>query len=239
MVTASAAAVALARALFTAPLEAPPPAATLPIAVVEVRPPRPVSVPLAEPLAPAPAAPGRPRRSAPAPAAAAPVLPAPNPLLEESRLLGEAVQQLRLEGRPEAALEVLGRYRLRFPDGALKGEADAVQLEALLKQGQSGPALELLARLAERDFAQVPRADELRVVHGELLARAGRHREAVAAFTRALEHLGANERSLFGRAASRLELNEREAARNDLAECVRLFPNGRFATDARNQLAAP
>ncbi|HVU49406.1 MAG TPA: hypothetical protein VHL80_01905, partial [Polyangia bacterium] len=80
---------------------------------------------------------------------------------------------------------------------------------------------------------------ELRVIRGELAARASCS-AAVADFDRALAASpppALAERALHGRAACLVRLGEPAAARRDLEEYLRRFPEGRFAAEARRGLA--
>jgi len=86
--------------------------------------PAPIETPVAAPE-PAPA----PKRFA-KPRPAAEPQPQPDILAAESQLLLTALQQLRNEHNPAAALETLDAYAAQFPNGTLKDEAEALRKEA-------------------------------------------------------------------------------------------------------------
>jgi hypothetical protein len=117
---------------------------------VELLAPIPVSEPIA---APSVAAPARPKTA----------------LGDEARLLRRAIEELRQERAPLAALAALDEHRARFPAGVLRADADVLRVEILLALDRDQDALRLLERL---DLAATPRGAELQVTRGEL--RAGR-----------------------------------------------------------------
>ncbi len=71
-------------------------------------------------------------------------LPAPSELARESRLVASAIAKLRQDGDAEAALTILDRHRAEFAAGALRPEATATRIEALLRLGRNRQALALL-----------------------------------------------------------------------------------------------
>jgi tetratricopeptide (TPR) repeat protein len=182
---------------------------------------------------------------APAIPAAAPE-PAPSPLPDEQALLSEAVRHLRSEHRPERALADLDVYLARFPDGSLLPEATRLRTEALLALGHKPAALAELNRPSAPGTAG---REESRLVRGELRATAGRWQDALEDFdavVRAHAALVAPassakqrerlERALWGRASARSHLGDEAGARADLRECLRRFPQGRFAVQAAGLL---
>jgi TolA-binding protein len=183
-----------------------------------------------------------------APPAVAPKPTVPPPPSEQA-LLSRAVRNLRSEHRPESALAVLDEYVARFPRGSLFPEATRLRAEALLALGHKPAAL------AELNRVPVPGAaggEESRLVRGELHAAAGRWREALADFDAVVRARIAHEstadsststklrerfeRALWGRASARSQLGDDAGARTDLNECLRRFPQGRFATQAAHLL---
>jgi tetratricopeptide (TPR) repeat protein len=162
-----------------------------------------------------------------------------NALLEEAKLLGKAVEQLRREQNPKAALATLQQYFSRYPQGELRGEAEVTRVEALLGSARSSEALRHLERLYRSGFADLPRPLELALQRAELLADAGRDPEAASAFSEVLARQPApalEERALFGRAVCRARTGDEEGMRADLDEYLRRFPDGRFAAEARERL---
>ncbi|MHB8420222.1 MAG: tetratricopeptide repeat protein [Myxococcales bacterium] len=205
-----------------------------PVSPLVIGPPLPAAVPAAVPT-PVPEV----RVEAPAPHGR----PAPrsasqeDSLAQESALVGEALRSLAA-GKAEAALAAAGSYLQRYPAGALRGEAEIARLEALLALGRREEAGRLLDGFAQRDFAALPRSDELRVVRGELLLEQGRFAEALASF----EAPGADatpalrERALYGRALCHARLGDPEGSRRDFARYLEGFPQGRHAAEAREAL---
>jgi len=131
-----------------------------------------------------------------------------------------------------------GDYRQRFPQGALRHEADKARLDALLALGRSDAALDLL----ERSDESVSADDSQRlVIRGELRAKRGRYGQAVGDFEAALtRHLDQSllERALFGAASCRVGLGDSPGARTHFQGYLTRFPDGRFAERARRALAA-
>jgi hypothetical protein len=113
-------------------------------------------------LAPVPVSPPHTR-----PPAAATPAPSTAGLGDEARLLRRAIEELRQERDPRAALVALDEHRARFPGGVLRADADVLRVEVLLALDRDGEALALLERLP---LSGTPRGDELRVTRGELRA---------------------------------------------------------------------
>ncbi len=167
----------------------------------------------------------------PPPAPVAPPLPPPpaeSRVAAESRLLGEALHLLNQQHDPSGALAVLDRYDAAFPDGTLRADARTARVKALRALGKNGDALALLDGMQP--------AGEWLLARGELRAEAGRCRDAVADFDRALADGRLAERALWGRASCRSRDGDADGARADLAELVRRFPDGRLAAEARRAL---
>ncbi len=193
--------------------------------------------PVAPPVLPPPARPEV--TSAPPPPPTRREARPENALLEEAKLLGKAVEQLRREQNPKAALATLQRYFSRYPRGELRGEAEVTRVEALLGSGRSAEALTHLEQLSRSGFAGLPRPLELALQRAQLLADAGRAPEATRAFSEVLAQHPApalEERALFGRAVCRARAGDEEGMRADLEEYLRRFPDGRFAAEARERL---
>ena len=190
-----------------------------------------------------PAAAGSPRLAAIAPK---PTLPPPP---SEQALLSRAVRSLRSEHRPASALAVLDEYVARFPSGSLLPEATRLRTEALLALGQKPAAL---AELNREPVPGTAGGEESRLVRGELHAAAGRWQEALVDFDAVVGARLAHEptarpstsaklrerfeRALWGRASARSHLGDDAGARADLNECLRRFPQGRFASQAARLL---
>jgi hypothetical protein len=161
------------------------------------------------------------------------------PLARETELVRLALGRLRREHDPAGALALLDQHARRFPSGALGPEAAIVRVDALLALDRRSEALAILDRLP---FPPSARGRELLVVHAELAAGAQRWTTAAAAFDLALADPALEaelaERALHGRAACRLRMGDRRAARVDLEAYLRRFPDGRFAATTRAALAA-
>jgi tetratricopeptide (TPR) repeat protein len=164
------------------------------------------------------------------------------PSAEEQALLATATRSLRAAHDPTAALVTLDSYRARFPKGGLAPEAGMLRAEALLQLGRKGEALAELDRLP---LGLMPNSDERHLVRGELRAAVGRWIEAQQDFQFVLHGHAADanakahdrfQRALWGRALTRSRLGDDAGARADLQECLRLFPRGRFASQAAQLL---
>lgn len=197
---------------------------------VPVSPPAPPSPPVSPEVAPAPV-------PAPVPARRQPR--ETNALLEEAKLLGKAVEQLRRDQDPKAALATLQRYFQRYPQGELRGEAEVTRVEAQLRAGRKSEALSQLERLHGAGFEGLPRPVELALQRAELLADVRRDPEAARAFSDVLAlhpALALEERALFGRAVCRARSGDEAGMRADLGAYLERFPDGRFAAEARERL---
>ncbi len=151
-----------------------------------------------------------------APAAAAP---------GEVDLLAEAVRTLRA-GDAAAALAKIERTQRQFPDGTLAREAALLRAEALLVLDRDPAALQVLDAIVLHADVGDRRAS---LARGELRASAGRCAEAAGDFTRVLATDARDElaaRSLYGRGACALAAGDRESARGDLTQALRLSPTG-------------
>jgi TolA-binding protein len=221
--------------------EPAPPPATGPAAEKESRPQRPrrQAADASEPGPRPSPSPGPGPGSGPAEAGAAGPAAAggaESALFAESQLLSEALRLLHREGDPQGALALLLSHAERFPRGTLRPEAQGAQVEALLRLGRRAEALRLLDRLP---INGLPRADELRLLRGELRMEAGRCAEAIADFSSVLDgdrQGGAGERALYGRASCRARQGDRAGARADLLSYLARYPSGKFSDEAREAL---
>jgi hypothetical protein len=200
----------------------------------------PVPASVEQPLAPrkvALADPSRLRGPRPAPVSPIRIVPpAAATITEEARLLGSALQRLRNDHDPLAALAILDEHANRFPDSALAPEADLTRVDAMLALDQRPQALAILDRLG---ISTTTRGRELAVVRGELRVGAKRYAEAISDFSRTLDGAvgdSLDERALHGRIACYLETRNLARARDDLNDYLRRFPDGRFASDVRRTL---
>jgi len=144
---------------------------------------------------------------------------------------------------------VLDEYVARFPSGSLLPEATRLRTEALLALGHKPAAL---AELNREPVPGTAGGEESRLVRGELHAAAGRWQEALEDFDAVVGARLAHEptarpstsvrlrerfeRALWGRASARSHLGDDAGARADLNECLRRFPQGRFAAQAARLL---
>ena len=157
-------------------------------------------------------------------------------LAAESAALEAALLKLRREHDAAGALALLDQSDALFARGSLGLEAKIARVDSLLALGRKREALLLLERLP---FAQVGRGSELRLLRAELRARSDCG-SALADFdllTRvALPPLLA-ERAVYGRAACELQVGDDAHARSDFGAYLQRYPEGRFATNVRQQLA--
>lgn len=159
---------------------------------------------------------------------------APSALALEAQSLREIAELLRTHDGAPSALEKLALHRQRFPQGALSEEADLAELDADALLGRRPQALSLLTGLERRGG---PRPDELRVLHGELLAAGGDCQGA-------LSHWGPTvpaepdlaERLLYGRASCLSTLGRTAESREAMSAYLARFPSGRFAAALRAAL---
>ena len=157
-------------------------------------------------------------------------------IAQEARLLGRALQSLRRDHDPRAALTNLDDYAARFPISVLGPEADITRVEALLALDRRQSALAVLDRL---EIPSTTRGRELVVVRGELRVGDKRYAEAISDFTRTLADAGGDalsERALHGRIACYLAMGNWALARADLQDYLIRFRDGRFAPDVRRRL---
>ena len=211
-----------------APVEDAPPVASrrAPVRLAVQR----VSLPMPEPV---------PLTEVPAPVAPA-LEPPPSPVAVEQALLGDVLKALRKQRDPRTALALLEDYARRFPGTVLAPEAAMLRAEALLGLGRPAEALSELDGLA---LGSMPNQDERFVLRGELRAAAGRWHAARDDFETLLstgvssgmegKSRDVKERALWGRASARSHLGDEAGARTDLEMYLRIFPSGRFATQAR------
>ncbi len=158
-------------------------------------------------------------------------------LLQESKLLGAAMDALRQQRNPKQALRLLDEHRSRFPAGKLATEVAVVRVDALLATGARAEALKTLDSLP---LARLPRAAELRVLRAELRSGLGRCAEAIPDFDATLvsgESAALIGRALFGRASCHSQLGQKALARRDLTEYLRRFPQGAYADRSRAALS--
>jgi hypothetical protein len=155
----------------------------------------------------------------------------------EAHVLARAISHLRGDHDAAAALDDLADYDRRFPNGLLEPEVLRIRTEALLDVGRDHEALTRLD-----DSAADALTRPLRLLRGELRARAGRCDEA-------LRDLGplADEsqtpsalagRALYARASCHAQLGDIAAARGDLERYEARFPDGSFHVDAAAFLRA-
>jgi len=192
---------------------------------------------IAQPAAPASSEPTPPVVVAPSAPMVAMVAPAPDPLVEESRLLRSALHQLRALRDGQSALAQLQQYDARFPQGQLRAEATLAKVDSLLLLRRPAEALQQLQGLSGSERARLPRGRELRVLEVELQAELGRCDQALDR----LEHFSDQdpllaERALFVRATCAARSQRVDQARSLYEELLRQYPTGAHAAEARRAL---
>ncbi len=152
----------------------------------------------------------------------------------ESRMLSEALVDLRRDDNPRAALALLDQYGERFPNGSLAPEAARARAEALIALGQPADALRVLDELSPAALGR-----SMLLVRAELRAELNRCPDALGDFSSTLAQNprdSADERALFGRATCRGRTGDASGARNDLELYAVRFPHGRFQTQVERAL---
>jgi hypothetical protein len=205
-----------------------PPAASVAPARVPVRraaivPPPPAATPATEALDDAPAA-----SPAPVPADVAD---------SEAKSLSQALARLRRDRDPASALALLDEHEARFPAGAMRAEAVALRIEALLARHDQAAALAALDALP---VPGVPLDRRLRASRGELRAQAGRCIDAFADLSQVLHATprdAVDERALRSRAACAAYDGDEVALEADLQLYLQYFGDRPFADEARARLA--
>lgn len=157
-------------------------------------------------------------------------------LAAESLALQNVLTKLRREHDARGALALLDQSQALFEHGALALEAQVARVDALLLLGRPNDALAILNRLP---LGHMGRGGELRVQRAELRARTdcGLALADFDALTRQTLPPALAERALYGRAACELRVGDDSHAQSDLHDYLTRFPTGRFAADARQQLA--
>lgn len=157
-------------------------------------------------------------------------------LAAETQLLKAALEQLNLERNPATALHTLEAYEQRFPSGLLSREAAFTRIEALVAAGRTSDALEWVDLLQAKAASPLPRAGELSILRGELLAEQRRCKEALAALPQELPSGNLDERAFILRARCHADLGDTERSRAELNRYLEEYPQGRFAPQARAEL---
>jgi Flp pilus assembly protein TadD len=157
-------------------------------------------------------------------------------LLGEPQLLAAALQKLRRDHQPAAALELLDQHTARYPSGALIAEATVARVDALLALGRRRDAREVLERVSLSGY---PRRRELLVLRGELATEAGDCADAlldldIVARIPAGDEI--EERATYGKAVCLARLGQRHEAGTILQAYLRRFPNGRFVKSSLESL---
>jgi hypothetical protein len=158
----------------------------------------------------------------------------PSALTVEASSLERAVKALRQDRDAVAALRAIEEHLVAHPHGLLRNEAQLTRTEALLKLGRRSEALQSLERVS---LAGMPRSTEFMVIRGELLAEAGRCKEAQRDFAHVVDGRDTlAERALVGRADCRAQSGDDSGARADLRDYLSRFPDGKFVDRARRAL---
>jgi len=146
---------------------------------------------------------------------------------QEAGLLRQALAALRRDHDGKRALALLDDYDRRFGPGTLALEAISTRAQALLQQGDTQRALELLDRLP---LSQNAYPGELRIIRGELRSLSNRCREALADFDEVLRATRGSPaeiaRALFGRASCRARTGDPDGAESDRQRYLKEFPHG-------------
>jgi hypothetical protein len=135
---------------------------------------------------------------------------------------------------PKGALDALLGYRKLYPRGSLRQEVDLSVVQVDRTLGRTEAALVESAHFLAQ-YPQSERADEVRVLRGDLLRQRG---DCVAASSeyRAVTSGAALDDALYYAAYCRRELGESEKASAALRDYLVRFPSGRHADAAREAL---
>ncbi|MBK7857629.1 MAG: hypothetical protein IPJ65_03165 [Archangiaceae bacterium] len=135
---------------------------------------------------------------------APPPPPSRTALADEASTVTEALTALRVKRDPAHALELLQKYRARYPAGTLRREAALATFEAHRALGHSAEALAALEEL--------PRRPELEVLRAELNAELG-HCDVARSILRGITvPASLDERAGFTDASCALTLGARDEA---------------------------
>ncbi len=152
-----------------------------------------------------------------------------------ARWLAEALQSLRADHAPGAALALLDLHADELTQSAFVHEAMVLRVEALLDLKRSGEALELLDG---RSLSDVAASRTLLLTRAELRAAAGRCAESLIDFDLVLARSRQpNEQALYGRAVCRSRTGDKLGAQADFRLYQRQFPTGTHIHDVEKQLA--
>jgi TolA-binding protein len=145
-----------------------------------------------------------------------------------------ALLRQRHLGDPQGALDALTVYRQQFPGGALRQEVSMSIVEANVALGHEEAAL----AESEQFLARYPaneRADELRLLRGDLLRQHGAYAKADAEY-RSVTGGDALDDALYYHAYCLRELGDGTRAIAALRDYLARFPAGRHAAPARQAL---
>ncbi|MBX7113551.1 MAG: hypothetical protein K1X64_04385 [Myxococcaceae bacterium] len=168
----------------------------------------------------------------------------PSPVVEsliaiETRLLASALEQLRKAKNPARALTMLDDYLARFPQGVFAQEASLARVDALLSLNRRREVLAALESLPPTTFTGVPHEEEMRLLHGQLLAEFGDCGAAMPIFDSALAEPRISEfkeGAMYWRAACLATQGDEATSRAELERYLTLFPAGRFVAQAKSAL---
>jgi ferric-dicitrate binding protein FerR (iron transport regulator)/TolA-binding protein len=145
-----------------------------------------------------------------------------------------ALLRQRHLGDPQGALDSLTAYRQQFPGGALRQEVSLSIVEAEVALGQEEAALAESGQFLSR-YPANERADELRLLRGDLLRQHGAYAKADAEY-RSVTGGEALDDALYYHAYCLRELGEGTRAIAALRDYLARFPAGRHAAPARQAL---
>jgi TolA-binding protein len=145
-----------------------------------------------------------------------------------------ALLKERRLGDPQGALDLLADYQRQFPAGALQQEVSLSIIEADLSLGREQEALDQSARLLAR-YPGSERADELRLLRGDLLRKRGDCTGAIAEYRTVRGGTALDDARYFA-ASCRRAMGDGVAADAALRDYLSRYPSGRHAASARQML---
>ncbi len=162
----------------------------------------------------------------------------PSKVAPESTYITQALRALRQQQSPASALQALDSYDANFGAGAFSAESQALRVEALVAMNRRREAIAVLDLMLAHPL---PGGEARRLLRAELHAALGNFSAAVLDLDFVLDTQvdapsSVVERALWARAVAHDHLGAHTAARADLREYTRRFPQGQFVPNVQKRL---